>query len=61
MPASSAPLPFPSKCDRERETPLLLSFSIRVLEKFQTFFRDRDRERVFNLGSVLRPDMISIY
>ena len=35
-----------------RETLLLLSFSIRVFEKFQAFFRDRDRERVFNLGSV---------
>ncbi|KAK7823751.1 hypothetical protein CFP56_035075 [Quercus suber] len=44
MPGSSAPL-------TERETLLLLSFSIRVFEKFQTFFRDTDRERVFNLGS----------
>ena len=52
MPASSAPLPLPSECDRERETLLILSFSIRVFEKFQAFFRDRDRERVFNLGSV---------
>ena len=30
--------------ERERETLLFLSFSFRVFEKFQTFFRDRDRE-----------------
>ena len=36
----------------QRETFLLLSFSIRVFEKFQTFFKDKDRKRVFNLGSV---------
>ena len=56
MPASSAPLPLPSEChterERERETLLFLSFSFRVFEKFQTFFKDKDRERVFNLGSV---------